>query len=167
MGIKIEKHSILEIDENFNHHLRAWRIKRVGWILILLILIVAFAGYLGPGPFSKTTLQGRAGLGLKYERISRYNAPAHFLINVPANKDQLELSINNSFLEKIDIERIDPEPAEMRLAGDKHTWVFANAQTNSPSQIRISFRPESFGSAHAHFQFAGLGSIEIKPFFLP
>lgn len=157
----------IEIDDNFEHHVRAWRIKRVCWVLMLLVIGAALAGFLGPGPYSQTSIQGPGGLRLEYDRISRYNAPAQFRLAVPAGKDSLELSINSNFLGKIDLERIDPEPTEMRLAGENHTWIFARSETNQPSEIRIAFRPGAFGSAPARIEIRGIGTLEVKPFFLP
>jgi hypothetical protein len=55
----------------------------------------------------------------------------------------------------------------MRLDGNKHTWVFAREESGEPSEIRISFRPESFGASTAKLDFRNIGEIEVKPFFFP
>ena len=157
----------IELEDDEKHHIRAWKIKRVSWVLMLLTVAAAGAGFLGPGPYSKTTVQGPAGLALRYERIARYNAPAHFQLTIPAGREDVELSINSSFLEKVDVERIEPEPTEMRLEGDKHRWVFAREAAPGGSEIKISFRPERFGPAPVKLDFRNIGALEVKPFFLP
>src|SRR5215213_1131462 len=106
MGNQIEKIGTLEIDENYEHHLRSWKFKRVAWGLMLLLLAAGLGGFLGPGPFSKTKMQNSKGMDVEYERIARYNAPTHFRITVPAGKDPVNLSVNAAFLRKIDIEHI-------------------------------------------------------------
>jgi hypothetical protein len=167
MGREMDSNRSIELEDHYRHHLRAWRLKRMAWAVMFLIILAGFAGFLGPGPYSKAKLQSTGGLHLEYERIARYNAPTHFRVTVPAGKDDLELSLNSEFLRQIDIERIDPEPKEMRLEGDRETWTFARGTGEKASEIRISFRPEGFGSAPAHLTVREVGELKVKPFFLP
>lgn len=164
-GPEMEKHGRLEIDENFDHHVRAWRVKRVGWAVMLLLMAGALAGFLGPGPYSRTTARGPGGLHLEYERISRYNAPTHLHLRVPGGKEDLELSVPAEFIKQIDLERIDPEPKEMRLSGDKHTWIFPRQE--SSSEVMINYRPHGFGKKKIRLEVKDAGALEIQQFFMP
>lgn len=104
---------------------------------------------------------------LEYQRIARYNAPTFFHLHVPSGAQPVEVSINADFIKEIDVESIQPEPTEMRLDGERHTWVFARSKASSDSLILISFRPQSYGATPASIEVRGLGSITVKPFFLP
>jgi hypothetical protein len=161
----IEKHGRLEIDENFQHHVRNWRIKRVGWAVMALLIAAALAGLLGPGPYSETSAEGPSGLHIEYQRIARYHAPAHFNLKVPGGKEDLEISVASKFVKEIALEHIDPEPKEMRLNGDRHTWIFPRQE--SSSEVMIHYRPEAFGKKQIRLEVKGAGTLEIQQFVMP
>lgn len=165
MGSEMEKHGRLEIDENFEHHVKAWRVKRIGWAVMALVIAAAVAGLLGPGPYSSRKLQGPGGLEVEYERVSRYNAPAHFHLKVPGGKEDLELSVPAEFVKAIDLERIDPEPKEMRLDGEKHTWIIPRREMNS--EVLINYRPQAFGKKKIRLEVKDAGALEFQQFFMP
>src|SRR6187401_3025470 len=104
MGQTMEKHGRLEIDENYEHHVRGWRFKRIGWAVMAAFIAAALGGFLGPGPFSKKSAQGQGDLRVKYERIARYHSPVHLELTVPGGKEDLEISIPAALLEEIELE---------------------------------------------------------------
>ena len=165
MGMTMEKHGRLEIDENYPHHVKGWRFKRVAWSLMGLLIVAALGGFLGPGPYSKRSIAGPGGLNLQYERVARYNAPAHLFLTVPAGKEDLEVSLPADFIKVIELEGIDPEPKEMRLEGDKHTWIFP--RKGGGSEIFIHYRPQAFGVRTIQISVKGAGEFEVKQFFMP
>ena len=155
----------LEIDDDFPHHLKAWRMKRVAWAVIGLLIAAALAGFLGPGPYSDKSIQGPGGLHLDYQRIPRYNAPTYLHLTVPGGADDVEISVPSEFVKAIDLERIDPEPKEMRLSGEKHTWIFPRQKASS--EVMINYRPQGFGPKTIRLEVKDAGSLEIEQFFLP
>jgi hypothetical protein len=155
----------IELEDCYEHHVRAWRVKRILWALLLLVILAAAVGLLGPGALSKGEAQS-GGLVLNYDCIGRRHAPAQFRLSVPSASNSLELTINSEFLRKIELEHIDPEPTEMSLAGENQRWIFAR-RTDEPTEIRIHFRAEEIGGTRARLEIAGVGIINIKPFFLP
>jgi hypothetical protein len=161
---EFEKHGRLEIDEHFEHHVRWWRLKRIVWALLALLIAAALAGFLGSGPSSKAITR-TAGLQIDYDRIVRYNAPAHLLLTVPGGKEDLELSIQTAFVKNIELSRIDPEPKEMRLSGDTHTWVFPRREERSA--IFINYRPQAFGSQKILLHVKDADAMQIQQFCLP
>jgi len=159
-----DKHDRLEIDERFEHHVRAWRVKHVCWIVMLLLVAAALCGFLGPGPFSKTTVRG-AGMEAEYERIARYHAPAYLRLKVPGGQEDLELSLPTVFLKEIELEHIKPEPKEMRLSGEKQTWIFARGE--AASELMINYRPQESGNMRFRLEVKDAGALEIQQLILP
>src|SRR5688500_15077106 len=113
----MEKKGSLEIDENYEHHVRAWRAKRVFWGIMAATVVAAVAGFLGPGPYSSRIVTGENGLKAEFESRLRHNARAHINLTVPGGEDDLEVSVNVDFLDKIELHHIEPEPKESRLNG--------------------------------------------------
>jgi len=161
----MEKKGSLEIDENYAHHVRAWRLKRVSWIIMTLLLIAALAGLLGPGPASSSRSRGQGDVRATYEKRIRHKAQTRMELTIPGGSGDLELSVNVDFLNKIELKDIEPEPAEARLAGPNHTWVFP--RSNEPGTILLSFEPEDFGKLQAIFDVKGAGSMVINQFVFP
>lgn len=155
----------LEIEEHREHHARAWKIKRFGWGAMALVVVAALAGLLGEGPLSKARAHSSGGLQVEYHRILRYKTPSRLTIDFAGGGNDLELSWDVSFLEKIGIEHVEPEPKEYRIDGDVHTWIFARSEI--PGRIYVTYHPEVFGAAVARLRVKGLGQLELKQFFLP
>jgi hypothetical protein len=65
--------SQLQIDEDLAFQRREWKIQRVGWGAMALVIIAALLGVFGTGPLSNATLE-REGLRLEYERFCRFAA---------------------------------------------------------------------------------------------
>lgn len=161
----MEKHGPLELDENYEHPVHAWRFKRFSWALMAIFIAAGLCGFLGNGPFSKAHAQGPGELRADYHRIARHNAPAHVELRVPGGKEDLELSIPADVVKDIELEGIDPEPKEMRLSGAKHTWIFSRQPETS--RVFIHYRPQAFGRKSIRLEFKDAGALEIQQLFLP
>ena len=88
-------------------------------------------------------------------------------LRVPAGSEELKLSINSDLLERIDIERIDPEPEEFELAPGKQTWTFPVSETNGPVEITVTYRPDAFGKTHGELAIEGGGTLQFNQFYFP
>lgn len=161
----MEKHGLLEIDEQYQHHVRGWRVKRFGWVLMAMFVAAGLCGFLGNGPFTKGRAQGPGELRANYQRVARFNAPAHIELTVPGGKEDLEISISAEVVKQLELERIDPEPKEMRLSGDKHTWIFP--RENASSRVFIHYRPQGFGRKNIRLEFKDAGALELQQLFIP
>jgi hypothetical protein len=45
----------LEVEQDLDFQQRTWALERAGWIVMLLIIAAALAGFFGGGPLSPTT----------------------------------------------------------------------------------------------------------------
>ena len=53
----------LQIHQDLCQERREWKIQRVGWLLMALMLVAALAGLLGPGPLSSTIAEDSRSTG--------------------------------------------------------------------------------------------------------
>ena len=156
----------LELNEEHEHHRRAERVRFVGRALMALVVIAALAGAFGGGPGSKGEIES-AGAQLKFDRLARYNSPGKFKLRIPPGSQEIKLSVNNALLDRITIERIDPEPKELELAPGKQIWSFPIFDTNGPVEITIDYRPDAFGKTQGQLAIEGRGSLDFNQFYFP
>ena len=69
MSNKVERvNSTLELDEQIDLQIKAWKAQRVGWAFIFLIVLTAASGFYGEGWISKKEV--KSGLvSIEYERF--------------------------------------------------------------------------------------------------
>jgi hypothetical protein len=104
----------LEIQQDLNYQRREWRIQRLGWVVMRLVILAALLGLLGNGPLSKASVTATDGsLRLDYHRCWHYRNPMTLEIHAPGGAtDQAALldsnnSMTNSFLLIVTMVEID------------------------------------------------------------
>lgn len=156
----------IEINEELEHQRRAGRVRIVGRLLMAILVLAALFGTFGGGALSKARVEA-AGAQLDYERISRFNSPSKLKLRIPPSSSELNLSLSSEFLERIDIERIDPEPKEIELSPGKQIWRFPVSETNGPVEITVQYRPDAFGNTRGEFDIEGRGKLQFSQFYFP
>jgi len=146
-----------------------WRVQRIAWAIMALILAATLAGAFGSGPLAHSKVGGAPnGLSLEYDRIARYGAPAplDFLVTSPAANGELRLWIARDFLDVVEMQRVTPEPSTQEVSGDRVVYVF-KATGSAAFRIRFEVEPNSLWS---HTGRAGVGDqppITFSQFVLP
>lgn len=118
------KQRSLEVREDVAFERRLWRVQRVGWVAITLVLLAGLAGLFGNGPLSHVTASA-GNLQVRYDRFVHADAPTTLDVdvsNVPGNV--VRLAIDRSLLEPMDVQRMQPRPERTRAAGDAVVFEF-------------------------------------------
>lgn len=127
-----------------------WRLQRVGWGVLAIAVLAALTGILGKGPLSKAMQASPDGVvRLEYDRYLRYRDPTvlHIYVQPEAAVDgELRLSLNRGYLERVQLERIVPEPREERAGAERHTFVFAADRLTTSTWIAFHVIPDRSGS---------------------
>lgn len=156
----------LEINCDLERERHQWRAERIGWCIMLLIALAAFFGPFGGSPLSKGRASNSA-LTVEYERISRYQAPGELRIRgTPRESNEFRLQIDQQYLDHLEITSFSPEPAETKLEGDKHEFVFP-AEGRSEQAVTIRYEGAKFGRTGGTIAVKGSPGVEIKQFFWP
>lgn len=136
----------LEVAANPRLQERGWRIQRIGWIVMGLLVAAAAAGAFGKGgPLSETTAS-HAFLTVEYPRFSRRLAPETLRVRFgeeAVRNGQVALWIERAYLEKTTVQEIMPPPLRVVVAPERLTYVFA---------------AEGAGAISFHLQFEGPGA---------
>lgn len=156
----------IQVEEDLSFLRGEWRVQRVGWIVIALILVAALAGAFGRGPISK----GRAGnqtLAVDYHRVIRHgdNVVVEFIAG-PAADSIIKLAVLRNYLAKFQVQAITPEPESQRDGGEFIIYEFAGRPADS-LVIKFDLHPTGFGKARATVQASERSLVRFTQFILP
>jgi len=136
----------LQLKFDAPHERSEWFVQRVGWGAMLLLAIAALLGFLGKGIFSDAQA-GKAGddLYIEYDRFVRHEAPFTLRIYCkPGASNQFTLSLDRAFLDRTEIQEIQPTPTRSTIAGSECLFAFSSSGgTNQLVTFRLS--ADSFG----------------------
>lgn len=106
-----------------------WRLERAVWCLLVLLVIAAFLGLLGPGPLSRVTAgDPEAGLRISHHRLLHMQSPHDVRIEARAEpgSEEVWFAISSSYLERMHLESITPAPFRVS-SGDGETVFHIDA----------------------------------------
>ncbi|WP_181295069.1 hypothetical protein [Pseudomonas sp. Q2-TVG4-2] len=134
------------IQEDMVLQSRIWKTERIGWAILIGMILVTFTGLFSTGPLSTVVAQTAAGdMQVQYQRFERHGASTEIKINARAGQDgQVWLTLDGDILESFMVENIQPEPVSSESFG---------------RGLRLRFQPDPEGRATAYFSLrpSGLG----------
>jgi hypothetical protein len=145
--LKREETPELNQDLPFQH--RTWRIQRIGWGVIALVLLCAVFGLFGHGPLSRTTAHDPSlPLSLEYDRFGRYQSALTLRLHVHerhADQDTVRIWFSQDYLDKIEIQQIVPKPEGAETSPTGVIYTFRLAQPGRRSDIIVSLQMQAIG----------------------
>ena len=143
----------LQIGEDVPFQYREWTFERVGWVVMAVLAVAAVLGLFGTGPLS-TAMAGGAGdaLRVEYERFDRLASPTTLRVQVgagAADQGQVRVWIDQAYLDRVQIERIEPEPAETEAGPGRTVYTFAVEDPERPIAVTFHLTHQSIGRPNA------------------
>ena len=160
----------IEIDEDLAHQRLEWRLERIGWTLMALLVLAALLGLLGYGPMSRASAGDAATLSLDYDRVQRASAPTEYRFHAaPAlsGNGEVRLRFDASLLEEVELESIRPEPREVRTGPGYTEFAFATDGGERPADIVFQFRPATFCHVRGQVATQGAAPLLLDQYVLP
>lgn len=163
----------LEIEQSMDFQRREWRVERVGWTAMALVLVAALLGFFGgAGPFTIATVaaDGDAPLRLEYDRFGRFESQASLRVHVPpaaVRADTVNVWIDRSYLRGVTIDQISPTPKSVEAGPDRMTYTFAVTGASDPVEISISLTLIKIGSRKGRIGLTPGSSLEFHQFVYP
>src|SRR5690242_8532320 len=100
-----QEHDRIQIDVDRRHSRREWRIERIGWAVMAVLLAAGLLGLLGYGPLSQARAGEPGTLSVTYDRLQRASAPSeyHFTVAPSLARDgELRLRFDDTLLDEVD-----------------------------------------------------------------
>ncbi|KGM52222.1 hypothetical protein N792_07845 [Lysobacter concretionis Ko07 = DSM 16239] len=159
------------MDAVMRHHRAAWRVERVGWIIIALLLTATLLGAFGGGPISHARSGSTQALAVEYDRLLRSHAPTEYRFQAHpsvATGGVVRLRIDNVLMDLMEVDSIVPAPdAQMGGVGYTEFAFLMAASATSPISIVIRFRPATFGRYTGQVSVAGAAPLSIDHVVYP
>jgi len=152
----------LDLDQDLTFEKRQWKVQRVGWAAMVLIVVAALLGVFGSGPLSAASVGDNATLVAHYQRFVRHQGQGELVVKVAPNEaaeGRVEFWLTTEFLGEIDLQGISPEPDEVRSAGDRQIFVFLVDDPTCPLEVSISYFPNGLGRVSG-----GIGLVDGPDF---
>lgn len=156
-----------EIGEDlaFEHH--SWRVQRIGWALLAVVIAAGLAGLMGSGPLSNVTARDGKSLEVEYERFVRHGAQTEIRVRMDQSRaSQARVVITREFLDTSHLQRTLPEPARVQASGANAIFYF-DVDANHPLQATFVMEPVELGAHEARIAIDDGSSVSVRQFTYP
>jgi protein-L-isoaspartate(D-aspartate) O-methyltransferase len=143
-----------------------WRVERVAWVLMGLVILLALLGFLGGGgPLTRAT-ESAGDAEVRYNRMIRFQGLTRVELSVPASGQDARITFNEPFLADMQVEGVHPEPESVEAGSDQVTYVFQLGEGEESADVTFTLRPERIGVHSADIE-AGSSTLSFWQFALP
>ncbi|GAA5514425.1 hypothetical protein Dcar01_03180 [Deinococcus carri] len=139
----------LELSQDLDFHRREIRGEKIGWAVMLLVVLAALLGLFGSGPLSTgeaRTPDGR--LEAEYNRFARYMAPAELRLTFrpeAVREGQVQVWLSRDYLQHMVIQKVIPEPDSVQLDGPRLIYTFNVRQGTQSGDLVFELETEAIG----------------------
>jgi hypothetical protein len=163
----MERHGSLEIPEDIAFERRAWKVQRVGWVLMSVTLIAAVAGVFGDGPLAKAEATAD-GVGVKYDRFVRSGGETELKLRLePGRGDEVEGWLGREYLERFELVDVLPEPERVATDPERVRMTFRAGTPGEAVHVRIRAKPRASGRLHGEVGLEHGGAVRFTQVSYP
>lgn len=153
----------MEINTDYEFQRRVWSAQRAGWVVIAGVIVAGALGLFGKGLLSRTSAEG-SGLRLEYERFGRVEHPMRLRFLLSESRPDATIALRRAYLEAFRIEKVTPEPAEVRAEGSWFRFRFAGS---GPLTATFDLIPLELGPLAGAAQVGTSDGISFRQFIYP
>lgn len=160
----------LEIEQDLTFQRREWRVQRVAWVVLALLLLLGLVGAFGDGPLSRRTLRSPDGrLVVRVQAMERHRSPSAIVLRVRPEdgKDTVQVWLNREFAEHQHFETIHPEPESVTVGQDRLVYEFSVGGADDVVEIAFDSLPEGIGAKHVQLGLVDGPSVAFGQFVFP
>lgn len=161
----------LEIDQDITFQEKEWKVQRVAWAVMALLVVLGLLGLFGQGWLSNGTAASEDdAIVVEYQRFLRLDGQGSLEVRVSPDLvrgETLELAVSTGLLDDVEIQAYSQEPTEVRNTGDGLILAFPVEQPGDTIGITISFIPQSMGRLTGTVGVVGGPEVELSQFVYP
>jgi hypothetical protein len=161
----------LQVGEDVDFLRRAWRVQRVGWAVLVVVLLAALLGLTGTGPLSQAAAGAEGGpLRAEYERFVRANSVTDLRVHLGPGvprEGRARLWFDRQYLHKVEVTGVVPDPESVEVGSDRVTYVFLAAEAGGPVEVAFDLKPMRFGSWRGRIGAGDAEPVPLRHFVYP
>jgi hypothetical protein len=159
----------LEINEDYDFQKKTWRVQRIGWVFMAIMLLAAILGAFGSGFLSHAEVFKNNDLKVEYERFARYETTSELVFHIaPQTSDSVVKAwISREYIDDFQIEQITPEPESSEADNRTITYTFSLSSPQEPLRIQCFLKTGKVGFVKAHAGIEGGSQVEFSQFVYP
>jgi hypothetical protein len=160
----------LQINEDMEFQERSWVVQRIGWLIFILLILLAALGIFGNGMLSSAQAgQEQDALWVEYPRFERFEH--EFKVTVHSNvststETEIRILVDQRYLEGIKVNRISPAPDREIKEQNGIAYVF-QATGNSPFSADFYMIARKAGSHSGRFELQSGDAVGFSQFIFP
>ena len=155
----------LQVDERKTLQARIWLFQRVSWLVMLILVALAVAGFTGDGGWvAERTVTADQAI-VTGPRFLRRSSTARMSVTFVGERTLHRLALGADFVGQFDIEATSPPPQTTRLSDDRQVMAFA-ADGAGPQVVTLLIRARAFGRADFVIDVDGT-AVNWQAFVLP
>ncbi|UYZ64640.1 hypothetical protein [Hymenobacter weizhouensis] len=173
MHNKPNRYAGLEIDAEDEFQRRSYRVQRVAWVVLALVVVAGLLGLFGSGPLSHAQATHPGGrLRVEYERFGRLDAPLLTKVFVaPGTADadgRVRLWVSKDYLNRVAGDGLSPIPEATLTAADHVVFVFRLTDARQPVDVTFYLSTEKTGFLRGKIGLVGRpDTLSIRQFIYP
>jgi hypothetical protein len=159
----------LTLGQDLPFQFRMWRIERIGWAVMFVILLTASAGFFGHGPLSMVVIRNES-LRVEYERFGRYHAATSLRFNLEPTvqkHDRITIWLSNQYLLNMRVVGTVPQPERMEVSSEGLRFVFSAGEGLSVGMIVFHLHPDTVGPIAGSFILNDSQQVFFSQFIYP
>lgn len=161
----------LEVEEDIAFERKEWKVERVAWVVMLLVVLAAAGGLFGNGLFSRTTKSTPDGqLEIAYQRFARSGGRTTIEVTVTpavAQEGEVTVLLSRNYLSRFQIRQVTPEPDSTESVGESLAFTFQVGDDSAPHEVEFNLEPEAVGRSRGTVAVAKRPPLPFSQFVYP
>lgn len=159
----------LGCDLPFEH--RWWRVQRICWGVLIVLLMSGVAGLFGNGPLSEATANSPDGeLQVHYGRLIRRETPAILELRLQKQAiagGQVRIRLNRALVSRLRIKTLVPLPLTTEPLTDGARFTFQTDPTVDSATVFFLEDPSTPGLVEGEVAVEGAEAVRFRQFVYP
>lgn len=134
---------ISSVEKDFKYERADWKVQRVFWGCMSLVLLYGLLGGLGDSGrlLNDRSVEFKGGMFL-YQRKLRVEKTSEIKLQLDASVTDATVSLNNDYFDRIKVVQVIPEPQMVSISNNRTTYAF---EFSGPGTITFFLDPMRVG----------------------
>lgn len=161
----------IELGCDLTFERRWWRIQRIGWVILTLLILAGVLGIFGHGPLSEATVNPSGSkLQVHYDRLARRETPTLLQLRLDKSaiaSGEVRIRLNRPLLDCMQLQTIIPAPLMTQPLADGARFVFRTDPTRDWAIIVFVENPTTPGFVDSEVTVEGATPVRFRQFVYP